>query len=242
MRHNSPTNRLSPATDRAVERLTQPHSDTHAGHVTEWPPLIDWIERAITEQVKRGGASSGDGDAGIDEGALRIFNRIKYGVASIAKRLYLPKDGAHPRVALPGVWEAAHSYRVNGELDDELWEHVTEQIESWVADIEAEWEDRPSRMELTVPCPDCGHRWIVERADPNDPGAQDKRRPAVIVEYASGRAPVAECRVLDCGGHWVGWEQVAALGSDLGAAQNLEVLEACGISLPGLRQTVGDTL
>ncbi len=57
------------------------------------------------------------------------------------------------------------------------------------------------------------------------------RRAAIVVEYAEGRAPIAECRAAECDGHWVGWEQITQLGRAIDTTVDLAVLEACGISL-----------
>lgn len=237
--------RLSPATDHNVERLTRPHTIDTEGHVTNWPALIDWISDAITEKVRRGGASSGEGDAGLNEGALRILRRIERGTASFRAWLYVtPRSGAGVKSDLEQAWATAHEYRLRGELDDEAWERIGDEIAEWVATIEAEWEDRPSRMELTVPCPECDTRWII--VEPEDATvltnifgnklgkavhSPEKRRAAVTIEYAEGRAPVALCGAAGCEKIWVGWEQIIDLGGALDATPDMAVLRACGIDL-----------
>lgn len=223
--------RLSPSTDRAVERLTKPHTISTDGHPTDWPALIDWIAEAITEQVNRGGTGDGDGRSPINEGALTILRRIERGTIHLRSALYLEPRKLGAKRDLAAAWETAHEYRERGELDDAAWEKITDQIAAWVSDIEAEWDDRARHMELATPCPSCGQRWILDPANPYDKTAVDKRRSAVIIEYAEGRTPVAQCRVEGCEGIWVGWHELATLGFALDASQDLAVLSACGIKL-----------
>lgn len=215
---------------RAVERLTADHTELEAGRAVEWPALIDWLDNAVTEQVKRGQAGSGGAGAPIDMGALELLQRIEREVRLMREALYLPvvKD---TKAAIRGAWATACTYRASGSLDDDQqWERICEAPPQWVAWITQEWDDRTRIMEVTVPCPVCGERWILE-----DVNGEEKRRSAIVVEYSEGRAPSAECRAAECGGFWVGWSAVAKLGFTLGAQQNLEILKACGIDL-------GDTI
>ena len=213
----------------AVSRLTEHHSVmTDAGEVT-WPPLLVWLNDAVTEQVKRGQAGSGGTGSPINAEALVILQRIEAGMKQMRQALYLPPM-RDLMAAVPDTWGRAQTYRHNGELEDQQWERICDAFPKWVADIEAEWDDRARMMEVTVPCPKCGERWVLE-----DDNGTEKRRSAIIVEYADGRAPTAECRTAECGGFWVGWADVARLGFTLGADQNLEILAACGIDL-------GDTI
>lgn len=215
------------STERAVVRLTEPHTElTEAGPV-EWPALIDWLDTAITEQVKRGQAGSGGTGSPIDMAALALLQRVEGGVRLLREALYLPimRD---LKGALRDAWDSAKAQRSTGDLDDDQqWERITDAFPGWVLEIEQEWDDRTRRMEVTVPCPRCGNRWLLE----DDGSGGEKRRAAVWVEYAEGRAPVAECRNTECAAMWVGWAEVAKLGYTLGASQDEEVLAACGIDL-----------
>lgn len=221
----------------AVSRLTEHHSVmTDAGEVT-WPPLLVWLTDAVTEQVKRGGAGSGGTGSPINAEALVILQRIETGMKQMRQALYLPPM-RDLMAAVPDTWGIAQAFRHNGELEDQQWERICDAFPKWVADIEAEWDDRTRRMEVTVPCPSCGERWILE-ADENDKHSAGTRRSAIVVEWAEGRAPTAECRAADCGLFQVGWEAVARLGFTIGAEQNLEILKACGIDLG---QSIADSL
>lgn len=220
------------STERAVTRLTEPHTEiAGGGHSTEWPPLLDWLDNAIREQVKRGSAGGGGSPSPIDLTALALFQRIEYGVRQMREALYLPimRD---VKGAIREAWDAAKTYRASGEMDDDQqWERICDAFPRWVADIETEWDDRTRRMEMTVPCPSCGTRWVLEKDDPRDPREEPKRRSAVWVEFAEGRAPVGECRALECGAYWVGYTDMAKLGIAIGATPDAEVLAACGIEL-----------
>lgn len=217
------------ATSRAVVRLTEHHTELTEAGAVDWPPLLVWLNDAVTEQVKRGQAGSGGTGSPINTEALVILQRIETGMKQMRQALYLPPM-RDLMAAVPDTWGRAQSYRHNGELEDQQWERICDAFQKWVADIEAEWDDRTRRMEVTVPCPSCGERWILE-ADEDDKHSVGKRRSAIIVEWAEGRAPTAECRAADCGLFQVGWEAVARLGFTIGATQNLDILNACGINL-----------
>ena len=230
---------LSPETDRAVERLTEPHTVVHDGHSVDWPPLLEWISDAVTDKTKRGGAGSGGTGSPINEGALAVLQRIERGTAQLRGWLYLHPRAGSTRADLIEAWKVACDYRAKNELDDAGWEYVTSRLQAWVDDIEGEWEDRVHRMELTVACPRCGERWILEHT--TDPHDEPKRRAAVVIEYAEGRAPVAECRAADCDAIWAGWTAVHALGFTIGAERDEAVLAACGITLDFAPTVARDT-
>lgn len=221
-------------TERAVERLTQDHTEHTDAGATEWPPLITWLEQSVTEMVKRGGAGSGGAGIPIDFEALRLLDSIKKDVRRIRKGLFM--FGRTPELieAVKTTWEAAKHDREHGKIDDTEWEIINDTITGWAASIEGEQSTRPRKMELIVPCPRCGHRWIqdhikIDGVDVPDPNGE--RKAAVVIEFGEGRAPVAECRVADCEAIWAGWKQVGLLGVTVGAEQNLAILEAAGIKL-----------
>lgn len=214
--------------ERAVERLTQEHTEhTEAGPV-EWPPLLEWLEKSVTEQVKRGQAGSGGTGNLIDLEALALLQRIELGVRQMREALYLPtiRDTAK---GLIEAWKTAEKYHSKGELEDAQWERICEAIPAWVTAIEQEWNDRTRIMEITVPCPRCGTRWVLEDQD-----GEEKRRSAVRIEYAPNRAPVAKCNAAECEAIWVGWSDMMRLGLTVDASLDLEVLAACGINLDGV--------
>lgn len=209
------------STERAVVRLTEHHTEHTEAGVVEWPPLLLWLESRITEIVGRKGGSGAGAGVPLNTEALELMQHID-------KRLRLMLEAVHARVTgdrvadTRTVWETASNERTGGRMDDEQWGRITGELEDWVLRIETE-DDRPRKMELTVPCPRCEVRWMLEEGD---------RKAAVVIEFSPGRAPIAECRVQDCGAMWVGWGEVARLGFTVGADQDRAVLAACGIDAP----------
>lgn len=222
--------------ERAVERLTQHHTEIENGHPVEWPPLLDWLERSITEVTGRSGGS-GEGGSPFNENAWRLQQRITRRLRLIHEALFIAWDPSNLTAATELAWATTQAERNGGRMDDSQWESISDEFIDWVQRIEAE-DNRPMSLPLEQ-CPRCGARRVYatrdedgERAYVTDaPSENDSPRPAITVEWDEGRLPVAECRNPDCDGHWVGWEAIAGLGYTLGATQDLAVLEACGISL-----------
>lgn len=210
-------------TERAVERLTQAHTEhTDAGPV-EWPPLLEWLESAVTEVVGRSGGGAGGGGVPLNTDALDLLKYIDGRIKLMREALYQRSVGTRVEDTKL-AWSIAVTERQGGRMDDQQWENITDEFTNWVQRIEAE-DDRPRKMELTVPCPRCEQRWIMD---------DDQRVSAIRIEFKAGGAPVAECRNPDCLALWVGWSDVAKLGYVVGAEQNITVLAACGIEVPTL--------
>lgn len=226
-------------TARAVERLTQTHVEVIDKHASTWPPLLTWLDDAVRDKIRRRDGSSSDTGVSLDFGMLGIQDRIKRECAKLRQSLYLPapRDLLH---AVSDLWAQADAAHRKNELTDEAREHISDSIISWEQAIDAERGATPRKLELTVPCPQCGARWILEadreqhaRIDVAHPERDPEgvRKPAVVIEFAEGRAPVAECRVAGCETLWAGWAQVAALGVAVNAQHDMAVLAACGIDL-----------
>lgn len=228
---------LSPATDRAVEQLTQSHTEYTDGHMVEWPPLIEWLESSVTEIISRAGSGGGNGIP-INEDALLLLDRCRKRSRMMCAALYLTPSG-DLIYDVQQAWKTAQAERAGGRMDDRQWESITAEFADWVLRIQAE-DTRPRRLEVVAPCPSCGERYVyLEGRDDDgrdvfvltDPSGTLPRKAAVVVEFSEGRAAVSECRAPDCGQMWAGWDAVYRLGYTLGARQNLEVLKACGIDL-----------
>jgi len=222
------------STERAVVRLTEAHTEMTEAGAVEWPPLLSWLEQSVTEMVKRGGAGSGGAGIPIDFEALKLLERIKHETKELRGSLFL--YGKLPPIirAVAELWATAKKDRKQRKVDDEQWSHIAGSIESWVEAIEGEQSQRPRKMELIVPCPRCGNRWIQEHhlVDGEEvPDPNGERKAAVVIEFGDSRAPVAECRVAGCEAIWAGWKQIRMLGVTVGAEQNLAILEAAGIHL-----------
>jgi hypothetical protein len=220
------------STERAVVRLTRAHTEmTDAGPV-EWPPLLVWLEQSVTEVVKRGGAGSNGAGVPIDFEALHLLNRIRKACAQIREALFLTRKTGNLAADVAEAWTITKQARDRHEVDDTQWERIRDELEKWVQQITTEQDARARKMELTVPCPQCGERWMEEPIDDLHPELGNDRKPAVVIEYSAGRAPIAECRVVTCEAMWVGWSQVRLLGVAVGAEQDRAVLAACGIDTP----------
>lgn len=211
------------STERAVVRLTEDHTEmTEAGPV-EWPPLLDWLDKAVTTVVGRSGGSSGGASIPLNTEALGMLNFIDNRLRLMLTALNHTR--ANDRIRdTKFAWEMVKAHRTQGWIDDAQWEAYCDEFTDWVNRIEAA-DDRPRKMELTTPCPRCGERWVSDA---------ESRTSAVCVEFKQGLAPVAECRSSECGAIWAGWEQMAVLGVTIDASMDLAVLEACGIKLGNL--------
>ncbi len=215
-------------TERAVERLTTAHTEhTDAGPV-EWPPLLTWLKSRVTEIVGRKGGSSAGAGVPLNAEALEVLNYIEGRYRLMCAAAFIAPT-ADIVAGVTRVWQILRDDRNGGRIDDSAWERIETEFPDWVTRIEAE-DDRPRKMELTVPCPRCDERWVTEAVDPKRPDL-DKRVAAVVIEFAPGRAPVAECRASECGAMWAGWGDVARLGFTVGAEQDRAVLAAAGISV-----------
>lgn len=209
------------ATERAVVRLTEEHTEMTEAGATEWPPLLSWLRERITDINQRGNGSGGQGIP-INNDALEVLNFIERRYRLLCDAAYL--GYSHDLVAgVKEVWRVLRAERAGGRIDDHQWENIEAEFPDWVARIEGE-QERPRKMELTVPCPRCETRWVLDELE--------RRVAAVVVEFAPGRAPVAECRVEECATIWAGWPEVAKLGFTVGAEQDRLILEACGIDTP----------
>lgn len=220
-------------TERAVVRLSQAHTEmTEAGPV-EWPPLLIWLERSVTEVMGRTGEGSGGGGAPFNEEAADLLDHI-------ASRLGLLEDavgilGSRRRGLIrrvPAAWECAKRERAGGRITDGAWERICDELPAWVARIEAQ-DDRPRKIELTVACPECGKRWVLRDGE---------RRAAVRIELGRGAAPTAACADPGCGASWVGWPRMRALGAAVGARVDRAALATCGIDFDKSLQSADDVL
>ena len=226
-------------TERAVERLTETHVEVIDKHASTWPPLLDWLDTAVRDKIKRRDGSSGDIGVSLDFGMLAIQDRIKRECWHLMRSLHLTPP-QNLTEAVSRLWSATKNAHAKNELTDADLEHTADSVITWEQLIDSERGHTPRKLELTVPCPSCGNRWALE-TDHNNPARIDTdhpernpdeiRKAAIVIEFTEGRAPVAECRVAGCEKLWAGWAQVAALGVAINANQDHAVLAACGIDV-----------
>lgn len=214
-------------TERAVVRLTETHTEhTDAGPV-EWPPLLEWLQARVTDVTRRGGGTGGQGIP-LNDDALAILDHVRVRTKLLGQALALPLMG-DVIADTTALWRKCQDERAGGRMGDKQWEAISDEFPDWVHRIECE-QEKPRKMELTVPCPRCDTRWMVD--------ALQRRVAAVIVEFSPDRAPVAECRVDGCAAMWAGWAEVARLGFTVGAVQDQAVLAACGIDAPQMLNNI----
>ena len=213
-------------TEYAVHRLTEPHTIQVEGHTTEWVPLLCWLETRVTELVGRKGGAGASAGLPLNADAMILLDYVDERLKLMRETHNLPSSGDR-RKDVVSVWDHAKTERAGGRLDDEAWDAVCGEFQEWVARIEAE-DNRPRKKELTVPCPRCEKRWVV-----ND----GERVSAVVIVYWHGSAPIAKCQNEECSAIWVGLADVARLGFTVGAASDYALLEACGIDTPKIGVT-----
>lgn len=209
-------------TDEAVRKLTETHEEQTEAGIVEWPPLLELLATRVTEIVGRKGGSGQGAGVPLNTEALELLQMIDRQLKLMRQAVYLPMTG--DRIAdCKGMWEKVKTGRNTGEIDDVQRDRITSDLQDWAYRICAE-DDRPRKQELTAPCPRCDTRWVYDE--------EGTKVSAVVIEFAEGRAAVAECRNPDCQAIWAGWGEVAKLGFIVGAAQDEKMLAACGIDTP----------
>lgn len=179
---------------RAVERLTQAHTEMEGGKLVERAPLLIELAESATAQDKRG---SGGGSNGIpiNLAVIALQDHIARQLKKIRDAYQLPftKDTlAGTREA----WQHARTERAGGRVDDTAWENVCAEFPDWVHRITEEVSP-PASTEMMAPCPECGETRAFLRGDTVT---------AVVVKWYPeelDRAPIGKCRFCDA--QWVGW-------------------------------------
>lgn len=210
----------------AVNKLASTHTVSTPAGDTIRGPLLDWAEEMVTTQDSGGGSGSSGPGVPINDRAFDLVQTIRQEL-----NLMCQAYGVHHADTLAGltrsVWASAHAAWLLSRVEAHAWRALTRTLVRWVAQIEAQ-ADRPRTMELTVPCPQCGYRWV--------PDENDNRTAAITIQYLPDQPPVAECQWSECGGEWSGWEEVQKLGATIGAAQDRAVLAACGLPVPSINE------
>jgi hypothetical protein len=213
------------ATDRAVTRLTEPHTEWESNRPVERAPLLIELEDSATAQDKRG---SGSGGAGIpiNLGVIALQTHIKKRLKKMREGLFLPPA----RDIIGGTreaWERAKDERTGGRVDDTVWGNIETEFPDWVQRITEEISP-PTTTEILAACTNCGETKAWVRGDMVS---------AVVVKWYPeelDRAPIAKCRFCEFEG--VGWgymhysldvvnrDVLAKLGIDVSNFARLNVL------------------
>lgn len=189
------------STERAVERLTQAHTELIDGAIGTSGPLLTLIWEARYPNLGRTKGGGGTGDV-LDVQAMTIYENID-GIV----RSWLNHFREHSTGELLPLVQRLHQVlqaeRAGGRLDDE--DRMFAMFGQWVAQIE-DYFDPPHEYELTAPCPECEAERI-----PNDEGAL---KWAVRVPVKVGRAVIPECHA--CGRMWAGRDELTNLAEAMG--------------------------
>lgn len=182
------------ATNRAVVRLTEAHTEFEDGKTVERSPLLAELADSATAQDGRG---SGGGGAGIpiNLGVIALQDHIARKLKQMQAALYMRpvKDLVE---ATKTVWAYARTERAGGRIDDTAWEQFEREFPDWVHRITEEVSP-PTSTEMIAPCPECGETRAFLRGDTVT---------AVVVKWYPeelDRAPIGKCRFCDA--EWVGW-------------------------------------
>lgn len=182
------------ATDRAVERLTRPHTEFENGKAVERGPLLIELADSATAQTGRGAGSGGAGIP-INLAVIALQDHI-------TRKLRLMRDAFQmPRTRDPidgtiEAWQTAKTERAGGRVDDAAWARIEAEFPDWVQRITNEINP-PTTTEILTPCTSCGESKAWVRGDMVS---------AVVVKWYPeelDRAPIAQCRFCEFEG--IGW-------------------------------------
>lgn len=202
--------------ERAVERLTQPHTEYVEGKAVEHSPLLVELTESASVQDGRGTGSGGVGIP-INLAVIDLQDRIKRRLNMMRRALYLEPTKELVQGTIE-VWDTAQSERAGGRVDDPAWDRIEAEFPDWVHRITEEVSP-PTSTEVMTPCPSCGETRAFVRGDTVQ---------AVVIKWYPeelDRAPLGKCRF--CGHEWVGW---GAMHYDLDVV-NRDVLAKLGVDV-----------
>lgn len=204
------------ATSRAVEKLTEEHSEVIDGAIGTSGPLLELLREARYPNLGRTKGGGGSGDM-LDVAAIAMYENIDGGV-----RAWLAHFREHSVGDLIPLTKRLHAVLVTEDAGDRLEDRdrMFGMFGHWVDQIENHF-DPPHEYELTAACPECG----AERITGND----ESLKWAVRIPVRIGHALVAECHA--CGRMWVGRDDLTELAEQIGDV----------VDWVALRELSGDT-
>lgn len=214
------------ATERAVVRLTEPHTELVDGRVGESGPLLEMLREARYPNLggTKGGAGKGDV---LDVQAMTMYENID-GIVRSWLNHYREHTTGDLIPLTRRLYQVLRTEDAGGRLEDR--DNMFSMFPQWVAQIET-FFDPPKVYELTVPCPECQAGRIPEGDEPRE-GERDERpyKWAMRVPVKLGHAVIAECHA--CGRMWAGRDDLT------------ELAELTGVEVDWvkLRELTGDTL
>lgn len=204
------------ATARAVEKLTEEHSEVIDGAIGTSGPLLELLREARYPNLGRTKGGGGSGDM-LDVAAIAMYENIDGGV-----RAWLAHFREHSVGDLIPLTKRLHTVLVTEDAGDRLEDRdrMFGMFGHWVDQIENHF-DPPHEYELTAACPECR----AERIAGND----ESLKWAVRIPVRVGHALVAECHA--CGRMWVGRDDLTELAEQIGDV----------VDWVALRELSGDT-
>ncbi len=218
--------------ETAVERLTRPWHDVLSPEETgleryipvDYPPLLDMLDEACRTSVSEAGAGAG-GEAStrslINLEAHMLRNRIDGSVKTWISHLAKGRAERDTKAAVVQLAGLLQAHRASGTITDAEHARIGGFFVRWCEQI---WKlyDPPVTKELrgTCPNPDCEAEVWADRD-----GAVGS---SLVAFYVRNTGDVrAKCRA--CGWEWSTPAELRLLGSQLGATQDVEFLEAAGL-------------
>lgn len=189
------------ATSRAVEKLTEEHSEVIDGAIGTSGPLLELLREARYPNLGRTKGGGGSGDM-LDVAAIAMYENIDGGV-----RAWLAHFREHSVGDLIPLTKRLHTVLVTEDAGDRLEDRdrMFGMFGHWVDQIENHF-DPPHEYELTAACPECGESHAED--------AEGQRKRAVRVQVKAGRALIAECH--NCGTLTVGQDALTSLAERMG--------------------------
>lgn len=203
-------------TARAVERLTEHHSELVDGAIGECDPLLVMLREARYPNLGKTRGGGGTGDV-LDIQAMTIYENID-GIVRSWLSHYRQHHTGELIPLVKRLHETLQAEQAGDRLDDP--ERMFAMFGQWVAQID-DFFDPPKEYELTAPCPECD----AERVE----NGEGLMKWAVRVPVKVGRAVIPECHA--CGTMWAGRDELTDLAEKMGVE----------VDWIKLRELTGDT-
>jgi hypothetical protein len=204
-----------------VDKLTRPYTDRieleengKTNTVTvEHPALLDQLNESIlsSQSLGRRGSTLASQRNVLDASAYMLQHAIEQALKLMWAQYNdkpMPKD--HKRALQ--AWHTHFRKQVTDRqlTADNVWKHVRH-TSNWIKQIETKF-DPPITLEVTRPCPDCGHQFVYNE--------HNERVSAVIVTWQrSFDKSLATCR--GCDKSWVGESELRQLRYDIDQKDSL---------------------
>jgi hypothetical protein len=193
-----------------IDRLTRTHSvpvqlenGPEKSITIDRPPLLAQLAAAVVSSQTTGGQGGGLASERnvLDASAMMLNDAIRQ---SVERMWAAYTDRPLPRnlVNAVRVWNVRYRREVrDAQMDaDTIWKTVR-RTDSWIKQIDLKF-DPPITMEMTRPCPNCGHQHGYNSEN-------DRVHAVVITWQKSFDQSVATCRV--CNKSWYGENELRQL-------------------------------